>query len=1167
MLLFLLLTISDAARLRTSTMQLELGIFYLEPALPDEDYIAYDCSITTTRYIREVCELCNADIAYAIPEPDVSYLEGYYQEDQDRIEPVLIDFSLNVPQASAYGVAINSTHICLSATQFDSEEDLEELLDYFVNIEEVPIEIPEIFSEVSLEASFISVRSNGTYYDYFAIEYITLNTFQATDTVFLQLEYVYNYFVEALGTYVYSGTSEISGNNFEFAVTTEYVREEFEDFTVEIEILEEFSVNELGELIAPEANCAQVSAPLGLSSFQSFLVDSVSLVYTFSADDEEMMLIYEKMFFNLPDFAVAPNVEIIENIGVLVIEFQVDECGYEVIGLWNYLDYSIVLTVYDNNQTLHMEANGEFSEEEKISILQVENDFFEPLFPEDLKMFPIFLPSDPQLLLELKEVDIPFPFIQLYFEPDLSYNIYGTDEKSSIEALSGRVDGVIQTVVHKYTTGPDDLEDIGYAKVQNDIMFSSGNIDIEVYFTMASMLDPDRENWYVGVSVEAIIEFNDFCKDNAFCGLLEKYAVTPTGQLDLRGTVVNDTVTVDYEIIDILFSSSVKFQEVGLSLQYTSYGHLPIFVGAFYLPVDADTILRFEGTISQGNDLESAVLKSQCFQIWEEVLESPKITAIGISLQGTLEDSGEIISIETISTGLIGINCFTDLTISPLCFQGSLSLSLDFVDYEKNSFTLGVFNITTLDFFNYFVGYDYESIEEIQLPQSCMEFPAGFFLQYEYGGEFVMSGDILFCGVFGNAVGSIENIGSGTLECEVDLEDFYFASENAKMMENTGFISVYRENGSSSGSISGTLNIWGWETPVVFSLSEKFSTSFSGKIYQGIYSYDVTLYSSSSSDITSTNFTMNLSVNPNAVSSEEAFLRSKLINWVESGFGILKESEKKFTQFSIDLGVLKSHQCDPVLTCPNSTYCSENLSEKCVEHEIVQNCLGGNGCSVVQVLCTSVEVICVKEDNDCEGNCKCLAQVEVCKKWESQCIEESSECKEKVIEKDVENCAKTVISCDKVEELEIECRLRCDWNKEVYGLAKTEYLMYEKGFNLTQTDLKGFDELTQLMQERFDMGLLVKITKISASEELTTSGIGPYDFEFEAFFEVASIQSNSLVKSIKKVWWNFYDENSNQGELMKKAKEALVDLSGNSLTTDLNFKSAREVMEENIEYL
>ncbi|OMJ87490.1 hypothetical protein SteCoe_10825 [Stentor coeruleus] len=1164
-MLLSLLTLAQGTSLRSTISQLELGNFYTEPALPDASYTAYDCSNTETRSVREVCMLCGADLAYTISDPDVAYLEGYYEEDKARIEPILYDFSENLPVAHQYSVAINDTHVCLSASDFVNEVDTEEALMYFAGVEELDMNIPEIFLEAKLTLSFVSIRSNGTIYDYYAIEHNTFTVFQASDAVVLELMYVYNFFENSEGKYLFEGEAVLLMEGFWFFIYTDYERKMWEDFSVELRVEEAFPVIEMAELLDPDANCASLVPPRGISSLADFSVTKVTLDYTYSSEQETMVLDYEKLYFYPPDFAIAPNILLTNITGVVLIEFIIDLCGYEVIGYWDYLDYEILLTVYDNNITSHMEANGYFLNIDYISVEEVSENFFNPLFPDEAQMFPEFIPSDPSILSSMKTRNITNPHIQLFFEPDTSYNIYSDYEGISVEAISSRLDGIIQTVVHTYNKGPGVLKDIGYERVQNDVTFASSDIDIEKYFTMKSMLDVDRVFWKTGVNIEITVEFNDFCPNNAFCGLLQRYAVDEGQELMyLSGYIVNETVTVEKSVRDIELSNEVDFQEVGLGMEYSEYGHLPIFIGAFFLEVDQFTVLRFEGTISQDPDGKSALLESQSYQVWIKAYEVELLTMAGFSLKGNLTEEGEVISSTTLASAFVGDNCFDGVSFNPECLSSSAELLLDFSDYTLNTFSLYFPNITNIDFYNYILGFTYENIEEIPLPMACLELPAGIFIDYQYNGEFSLAGGIMFSGIYGQATGEFAKIGSGTMSLEVLLDDFYFAHENARMKTPVGTLSVDRENAFSLGSISGPIFIWNLNTDISIEISDTFETNFEGNVYQSIYNYHINLIGTGNSKITEALFALSLSLETATLIAQENDLRAKLNAWRYSGLDVVEGAEKKMQEYTKELGMLAAKQCDPELICPTTIYCTDILQEVCTENPIVQECLGTYGCKNVELVCTQTEILCIKADPECKEQCECLSTLEVCKKWTSQCLELSDECKDLVIVKDKETCLKTISTCLKEEDIEIDCKNNCNWNKEVYDIALDMYEIFRSAFNETQEELKGFKEMDQLMSDRLDLAEMAKIERILTRRELSESGIGPYDLEFELEFRVVSIATSQFEDFVAQIKWNFYDDNANQESVMRKAKAIIIENSAGTLTSDLNTKSSKEILEENI---
>lgn len=1164
-MLLSLLTLAQGASLRSTISQLELGNFNIEPALPDASYTAYDCSNTKTRSVREVCKLCGADLAYTISDPDVAYLEGYYEEDKARIEPILYDFSENLPVAHQYSVAINDTHVCLSASDFTNELDTEEALMYFAGVEELDMNIPEIFLEAKLTLSFVSIRSNGTVYDYYAIEHNTLTYFQASDEISLELRYVYNYFEESEGEYLFEGEAVLMMEGFWFFIYTDYDREMWEDFSVEISVGETFPVIEMAELLDPDANCASLVPPRGISSLSDFIVTKVTLDYTYSSEQLSMVLNFEKLYFYPPDFAIAPNILLNNITGIVVIEFVLDLCGYEIIGFWKYLNYEILLTVYDNNITSHMEANGYFFNIDYISVEEVSENFFNPLFPDEAQMFPEFIPNDPSILSSMKTRNITNPHIQLFFEPDTSYNIYSVYEGISVEAISARLDGIIQTVVHTFNTGPEILKDIGYERVQNDVTFASSDIDIEKYFTMKSMLDIDRVYWKIGVNIEITVDFNDFCPKNAFCGLLQRYAVDEGQELMyLSGYIVNETVTVMKSVKNIELSNEVDFQEVGLGMEYSEYGHLPIFIGAFFLEVDQYTVLRFEGTISQDPDGKSALLESQSYEVWIKAYEVEMLTMAGFSLKGNLTEEGEVISANALASAFVGENCFDGVGFNPECLSASAELLLDFSDFTLNTFSLYFPKISTLDFYNYILGFTYEDIAEVPLPMACLEFPAGIFIEYEYGGELILAGGVMFSGVYGQATGGFAGIGAGTISLEIELDDFYFAHENARMKTPVGTLSVDRENAFSLGSISGPIFIWNLNTDINIEIADTFETNFEGTPYQSIYNYHINLIGIGNSRITEALFTLSLSLEAATLIAQENDLRAKLNAWRYSGLDIVESAEEKMMEYTKELGMLAAKQCDPELICPKTIYCTDILQEVCTENPIVQECTGTFGCQNVELVCTQSEVICIKADPECEEQCECMSILEVCKKWTSQCLELSQECKDLMIVKDKETCLRTISTCQKEEDIELDCKNNCLWNKEVFDIALDMYETFKSAFNKTQEELKGFKEMEQLMSDRLDLAEIAKIEGILTSRELSESGIGPYDLEFELMFRAVSIATSQFEDFVAEIKWNFYDDNANQESIMRKVKAIIIENSAGTLTSDLNTKSSKEVLEENI---
>ena len=522
--------------------------------------------------------------------------------------------------------------------------------------------------------------------------------------------------------------------------------------------------------------------------------------------------------------------------------------------------------------------------------------------------------------------------------------------------------------------------------------------------------------------------------------------------------------------------------------------------------------------------------------------------------------------LHTLATGYIGEECVNGTSLSLECLQGIAEMILGFEDYLSNSFELGFFNLTASKFYNSILGYEFNSENEVSLPLACLDPSAGVFIDYEYGGEYTLQGGILFCGVYGEMQGTISGIGGGGMNITVAMEDFYFAAGNAKMGLATGSLSSDRESDYAEGRIDGKIYIWSFNTSTIFEISDKFQTVFEGSIYQGIYTYDVTLIGIDSSKITDALFTALLSLSAEETDGQEDILQDALTGWSEEGYAVLEESDSQLAKYAQDLSRIESELCDPELTCPTSIYCKDAIKESCISYPIVQNCTGGTGCSSVELVCVSVDVICFPADPSCESNCECLSTVEVCKEWTSQCLQNSSECRDKIIVKDLESCLDSTNACVKEETLNLECKLSCDWNQDVYTEAEDEYITFEEGYNLTQIDLKGFEEIHELVEDQLELAELVKMNNIYAEEELNESGIGPYDFQFKADVMSISIESSRLEADLLNIVWNFYDDKANQAELVTKSKESIISLSGGTLTEDLIYKSPQEVKEENIDY-
>ena len=246
-----------------------------------------------------------------------------------------------------------------------------------------------------------------------------------------------------------------------------------------------------------------------------------------------------------------------------------------------------------------------------------------------------------------------------------------------------------------------------------------------------------------------------------------------------------------------------------------------------------------------------------------------------------------------------------------------------------------------------------------------------------------------------------------------------------------------------------------------------------------------------------------------------------------------------------------------------SSYCN-NIIEICIDYPLIQSCNGGFGCKNMRIQCSSFEIICVKADNTCNNHCECLSNITICKEWSSECIKYSDECKNTTIEKDLTNCLKNISICDTDEDLEIQCKYSCEWNSEVYKKTENEYEAYLNAYNISQVELKGFEDIKELVDNRIAIADIVRIESITGQRNLNETGIGPNDIVFQSLMKIISIKDSDLAEDNLDILWNFFNNVTNQEELLIKAKEAIIELSDGSLTTELNNKLATEIIQENI---
>ncbi|CAG9325191.1 unnamed protein product [Blepharisma stoltei] len=1166
-----LFTLVSSVRLRTSSSQIEL-----EPALPEGfSYVGYDCSTTETNYIKEVCTLCQADFVYTAPYPDVAYLEGYYEETKEQIQPILTDVSDHIPQAKMYAVAVNNSMICISGFQFKEEADYEAIFDYFLGISPINVAVPEIFDiENSTTLTYIGTRYNGSSYDYLSLNYDAQDTAEVSESTTYYLDTMYTYFEYGVGYNVYSGTCDIkSGSNkvsVGFEIETDYYRNYSDTFVSTLDIGTDYTVNEWAKVLDADSPCTSVQPPRGISSLQSLHCTSSTQTFTYSSNSDEMIMNEETIGYTTPPFAISPEIAVDSAPGFLVNDKAEQTCIYKIYTNWVYYNYTISLMVYSDADDGHMKANGVFTDPTEITVEQIDKDFYQQMFPEDNDMFPVFLPEDPYVVTDFKNGTIMSPQIQLYFEPDTSYAIYGEEAQGgSLEVISGRVHEAVQTVINSYTIGPDWLYDYGISVYETTVYMSSADINVTSSPIMASMLDADREEWKQGVIIEIRCTFNDNCEKNDFCGILQRYGVEEgETELKLDGYIVENTIVLESDMSDIPLSDSVDFEEAGLSAEYEEQGLVLIVEGAFYLQVDSETTLRFIGTISQGENY-TAELKTQSEDLWENAMEVLRLHIIGISLTGFVDGNGTLIESTSLGNALIGEDCWENNQASESCLSGDTELYLNFHSYTYNNFSLYIQNITTEEFYNYLGGYSYQSFDSIPLASACLSFPAGIFIDHQYESSiFYLSGNAEYCGVYGELEGTTDSFVSGDFDINVTLDDFYFLRENAKMSSPAAFLKTDREEEKSEGTISGDFYAWEIEKSESISINNnKYQFSTSGYIFAGIYNVTLDFTGETNPDISTAIFSVDFKINEDHVDSIEESTRDLIYQWVNYGYDALVENGLFIDNLTQSLSYWDAMRCNSTLTCPSKLQCTTNINEECTQYSNKQSCSSNNtGCENIQVECTLSEVICIKQKRNCDGECQCLSEVTVCKKWENSCMDRSDECQDKIIEKDYSKCSQTERLCEKIEKLDLECELRCEWIENTYNKAKEIYEAYEEGYEESLEELKGFEEILDKMKTNYEFGRLVEIDRIDSIKNINETGLGPSDFTMTVTGKTVSLEADALEETQYDVIWDFYTARENQAEVYKNTKENIIENSKDELTEDLVQKSPQEVIRENVDY-
>ncbi|CAG9313820.1 unnamed protein product [Blepharisma stoltei] len=1165
--LVFLFTLVHSAKLNSSSKQSTI-----EPtAAEEETYRSYDCSTTSTLYIKEVCDLCSASTVYVISSANATIIDAYDQETQDRVQFVLTDAEDYMPDAKYYAVSINDTHACMSASKFIEDANYTLMFNYYLDMDPISVFVPEIFDiggSSSLE--YISTTYNESY-DYFALNYNAPDSATVSETVIYNLQRMYSYFIFQEGKNLYTGTCDIGESDnvttVEFSIETPYDRQYGESFNAVFIIADTYGAYDWTTNIEPDNKCWSIDPPSGISSLENMIVSGSYQEFVYSSQAKNMAVQKTYTSYEIPNWSLAPEINLENATGEFINDDHESFCEYEIAAEWNYLNYTIEMELNSDSDTNQVEISGTFLNA-NITMQEIETDFYQVFFSEDTEMFPEFFPNTPNLVQRLQNKVLSAPKIKIYLSDEISYNIYGeSGDKEETEVIAGRGNSSILSVINSYAYGSEMLKENGVEIIKSSIYTSTETIDIQDYSFMSSLLDSGRENWDQGAIVEISAQFNQNCENNDFCSLLQKYAV-PEGEriLDVNGYVVNNTVYLDSSIQNIPLSDDVEFEDAGLAAEYTDYGITLMIKGAFDLQVDSKTALKFIGKIKQGEQGD-AILEVQSKSVWENAMDVENLLVAGLTMNGTVDGDGIVYNTTTFGSAFIGEKCWNKRSIDESCLEGEIDMDLSLESYLNNTFSLSVYNITTADFFNYFGGYEFSDSDPMPLPMECLAFPVGIHISHSYESPvFVLTGDAEYCGILGELDGKTDSFTSGVFDIEIDLFDFEFANENAQMSDATGYLSTDRSVGKSEGFIYGVLEAFFLEDRTNIYINEGYFASLAGFLYDGIYRVDAHLIGTRNSSIESSEFESEFVMEKGDTKDIEAVSRDSLQDWVDRGQYVINFADKYMGNLTRDFSDLKEIQCETEKSCPTKKICPDGTYEECKSYPNTQICEGGSGCSDVELVCVESESVCMKTWKNCKNDdCECLSTVNVCKKWKTQCNQESSECRNKAIDKDYSDCERYETTCDEQDTYDLQCQTECDWNRYLYEEGEKKYKSYKHGYENSLKELRGFESITEVTENEIETEKLIDIKKIYTVRQLNDN-VGPSNFYFTVNTDTINLETEYFGSNIFEVEWNFYQNTDNEDRVLGKFKEYIVEHSEGLLDEDLVIKDPVEIVLENIVY-
>lgn len=1121
-------------------------------------------------------------MAYTASSQHVDYLEGYYKETLEQILYVTSDMNQYLPNCT-YAIAVDSNSTCVAGYNFDGIIDYSLVYLHFAGVDEEPIQPPEIFSlEDNTYLEYLAIRHNSTNYDYFSLDYSTAQTAEISSTTTLKLKELYVYFVDEKGLIHYRGDSIIDNGvqsaQFKFLIETDYTRKYGQSFIVTQMVDNQYYIYDWLNLVEPDHKCNSLEAPGGLYSFNNYTVDVANEIFTWSTTYKVMKLNYILSYFTTPSYAIYQDLRVDNSSGSIRIDSRDKSCDYTLNGDWFYSNLTVKLEISNKDYTPY-KAVASISGHDTISMQEIDEYFYSFFFPEAGAMLPTVAPESSEFYKQLESMVIKDPKILLYFHEDVSFEISG-DAESEYTVWAGVLaartsDGIANVGISLESVGSymeaENITNTGLTFSESLVTAASDDILISEEPVMRPAWDQDMIEWKLGVYAYITLTFNDDCKDRDFCLIIQNYACYDDSkrELELEGSIVGDTMAINYPIDSINIGQGFTFQETALTIEQTDQGQTLEIVGAIYIRGDSKTVLRFVGRIYSGENGE-AYLETENEDMWREAFDLHELNVAGLDFLAQLDGNAQIIYSNSTAAGMMGPQCYTG-TNSTLdsCLLGSIAISFNGTDYKQNSFNFTTEEVSGVSFFNYLGGYSFSSISNMPLAIQGLNFTyLSIYHQYYSRNSldsFLLLGFGYYQGILATLAGHFNSLSHANFNIQGSLDSFIFGEGNIKLENVTSGLKTDYENMRFEGYFQGNCTTFGIETSANISITDRYYFSIQGRPFKGVFNAELEFMGIPNPNISGSGFSVRMNLDKIIISSLERIIRGNLYSWKDSGLSTMLASYSRVSNLTTDLSAIEALVCDPEVACPTHLICDTLNYNTCTNRPLHTVCASDkNKCEGIKLNCTSYSKICVKRECD---ECDCVSEVEVCEEWSSVCIaEETDVCSEQQIEINSESCIESINECHQERVREPSCELKCSSYQRLYNEANEEYTVYYQAHQQNLQDMKGFLEMDELTQLDPELSKLVSLAKIYSVRELDSSGLGPGDFKFTVSGLVLDIEKASMQEFSDMFRLNFYYLHETEKILLQIIKSEIISHSDKMLSEDLATKNPIEISEENLDY-